>query len=655
MKRNIVTKALTGVILSASLLSLSCQNILNEEPRSAITTDLFKSADGITLALSGVYSFLRNYYGPLGIYAEQVMGTDEVAMGQNQFQLLEEVSIAPDNNPANSWWSGDAFAVINTCNGIIEKGTEFEVDAAILAEARVLRALFYFNLVRTSGPAPLDLGSGPLVFNEAYTDTSVRNSVQDVYAAVFADLETAIIDLNGIGRENARQRGAVTKTFAQHTYALAKLTYGWWLEFNAGGSGAAAEFQAAYNTALDAINDTSSGFGLMEYYFDVNEASQDRNKEWVFYADRDYSAPYIENGVTSGGFASSGAPENSAFLLIRMMHDQPVIIGAGTPVPRGNSQDTGRPWYRGAPPYEVTNTIFNNKEHDKRYWGTFQEAWVYEGFPNNPQNGMQSVNGGPDWVVGDTVWYIPAITPARINEAGRKGTANGEANYAYQTIPGMKAAVWDLDHYTNLHYPTLWKLGPYRPELATIRVDESAASLRPFCIAKFSEFYLIAAEAAIKGATGAQSATQLLNHLRTRAAGYKNRTGVIRSTADSQASAAYLTSQTPANPDINYLLDERMRELYGEGFRWFDLARTKTWGQRAATYTIRDAERWNDAAAGAVGRVKEELAPKTTITRARLVNLPNDSHLYLRPIPQGSIDALNLPQAEKAAYQNPGY
>jgi hypothetical protein len=79
-----------------------------------------------------------------------------------------------------------------------------------------------------------------------------------------------------------------------------------------------------------------------------------------------------------------------------------------------------------------------------------------------------------------------------------------------------------------------------------------------------------------------------------------------------------------------FLLNERSRELYGELFRWEDLARTKTLLTRAKTYNE-----------GSVAAIQEK-------------------H-YLRPLPQTFLDAIYnaegraLTADEKAAMQNPGY
>jgi len=64
------------------------------------------------------------------------------------------------------------------------------------------------------------------------------------------------------------------------------------------------------------------------------------------------------------------------------------------------------------------------------------------------------------------------------------------------------------------------------------------------------------------------------------------------------------------------------------------LVRTQKWEEIAGTYEIADA------------------GTRTPKTFKRTIN--KDIH-YLRPIPQGQIDRLDMSAEEKAAYQNPGY
>jgi hypothetical protein len=163
----------------------------------------------------------------------------------------------------------------------------------------------------------------------------------------------------------------------------------------------------------------------------------------------------------------------------------------------------------------------------------------------------------------------------------------------------------------------------------------NASSTRPYYIAKFSELYFIAAEAAVKGATtlAGQSAVDLINVIRARAGKWRwNNGGNIAQIADNSAT---MKAATPATININYILAERSREYYGEGYRWYDLVRTQKWAELGATYTI-------------CGMTYGDHTPKLytrTITNT----------LYLRPIPQGQLDGLDMSDTDKAAYQNPGY
>ena len=156
-----------------------------------------------------------------------------------------------------------------------------------------------------------------------------------------------------------------------------------------------------------------------------------------------------------------------------------------------------------------------------------------------------------------------------------------------------------------------------------------------FNIAKFSELYFVAAEAAVKGATvqTGKSARDLINVIRARAGKWRwDNNGNVAKSADNSAA---MTAATPATIDINYILAERSREYYGEGYRWLDLVRTQKWNELAGTYQIGGSNYGDHTPA--------------TITRKI------QPYLYLRPIPQGQLDGMEMTKEEKAAYQNPGY
>jgi hypothetical protein len=82
-----------------------------------------------------------------------------------------------------------------------------------------------------------------------------------------------------------------------------------------------------------------------------------------------------------------------------------------------------------------------------------------------------------------------------------------------------------------------------------------------------------------------------------------------------------------------------MREYFGDGFRWLDLVRTQTWAERAGSYTIGDDYYKADDPA----------------THVRSHTRTIEDYMYLRPIPQNQINGLVMDEADKAAYQNPGY
>ena len=126
-------------------------------------------------------------------------------------------------------------------------------------------------------------------------------------------------------------------------------------------------------------------------------------------------------------------------------------------------------------------------------------------------------------------------------------------------------------------------------------------------------------------------ARELINVIRARAGKWSF--CVAENTTKVVDNSAAMTAATPATIDINYILTERSREYFGEGFRWYDLARTQKWEEFASTYKI----------SGKGG--------DNPVTVPRFI----EKYMYLRPIPTSQLDRLEGDVDYKKNYQNPGY
>ncbi|MDR1718459.1 MAG: RagB/SusD family nutrient uptake outer membrane protein [Prevotella sp.] len=644
--KNINFKNILGTVVLA-LLTFSCSNsILDETPRTDYTPDFFKTEEGIQGGLTSLYAHTRYFYGQY-YYMVCESGTDEYTFAQNSNgnSIDPDLTIGSSSNLNASTSRGDAlwnavYSNINTASGIIENAAAAGKSESLISEARFWRAFDYFMLVQTFGGVPLDLGSGVLKFNTTPSRTSVRNTVPEVYTqAVFPDLKTAIDNLPDAGRVT----GGVTKTAARLYLAKAYLTYGWWLQ-NPGNiptypdsqrtdpdrHDAAWYFQQAYNIALDGINNPGR-FGLQPTYYDVNLAQNDRNNEIVLYSDHIQDEYY--NG-SSLSYATGGAPDNFAGWFTTCNYT--LVRSSGvTSVDREAVQWGGRPWTALAPPYKVFTNTFADKTNDSRYDGTFVTVYPcnVDKVPGR-QNPVINANGMPVKSGEPIFTFLDEENPNVVypNGAGSSSIGGG-------TLPGRADWVINPSGISRIFYPGLWKLGPYRTDNAGGLGQPNGGSTRPWNIAKFSELYLIAAEAAVKGATGSMSARDLVNVLRARAGKWRySNNGQWSMGGDGTKIAdnsAAMTAATPANIDIDYILAERSREYYGEGYRWYDLVRTQKWTEYASSYTI---------CGSAVG-------DHTQVEYKRNIQ----PFHYLRPIPQGQLDAMTMSDTEKAAYQNPGY
>lgn len=641
-------------LIGAAVISMAapgCSKLLDEQPRSIYEPSFFQTERGVIGGVTAMYAHLRYMYGEAYYYNTNETGTDEVTYGRDadeNFLAMDysgRAVLNSNNSRADRLW-GNAFTNINTANGVIKNAAAVgTISPALVAEARFFRAFDYFLLVQTFGGVPLDLGAGELEFNTNPVRTSTRNTVPEVYTkTVFPDLLQAITDLPA----NPRVTGGVTKTLARLYLAKAYLTYAWWLEnpnniptypaaqrTDPNGRTAQWYYQQAYDVAADAI-DSPGPFRLQPTFYDVNVATNDRNLELMLYADHTESSELYNGGSLT--FGSGGAPDNFAGWMMTWnytnIRSATAASGSGpvSSVQREAVQPLGRPWTRMAPTIGAIETTFADKTNDSRYDGTFTTVyrgnWPKGGVPNAT---LYNANNLPV-VPGDAILtFLPTEPATSITYPSGAGASNIGAG----TLPGRADYVISPRGISRIVYPGLWKLGPYRTDNGTGLGQPNAGSTRPYNIAKFSELYFVAAEAAVKGATprSGKTARELINVIRARAGKWRfdNNGNVVKN----QDNSAAMTAATPATIDVNYILAERSREYYGEGYRWHDLVRTQKWNELAGSYRI-GGTNYGD---------------HTPVTVTRTIQ----PYHYLRPIPQAQLDRMDVAPEVKAAYQNPGY
>jgi hypothetical protein len=602
------------LLLSASMLLVthSCNQILEEQPRSILVPDFFRTAAGINTGLTAAYAYFRFYYATEGGMNLTVYGTDEFTHGQQTanppFNIYEGVNfINPALGDLLTPWNR-AYPAINTCNGIIDIGSQAtdlspQQKAQLIAEAKFIRANWYFILVQTFGGVTLDLGSGPLRFNTSPTNVAVRATAAEVYQAIISDLEDAVANLPAA---RPALPGRVWKATALHLLAKVYLTRGSNPQL-----AQADDIQKAFDHAMDLINNRY-GTSLLPDFARVHAEGNENNAEVLWAIQWLDNPEFNDNNGFLGGEAALRQNRSLWFFRCFYHNNMPGLIRDVT---------NGRPWVRYKPTPWLLDQAFGDKVNDSRYYKSFQILWRCNSTTTTPaiptwttaeaadpnirdQRGARVVAGQPKFILGDTAMFmVPQHLAARFTPVSRKS---------------FRVFLPQEINEQNMYYPSLSKYNSTQPRQGD---DPNVSSVRPFIVYRLAETFLLAAEAAHQLGRNTEAAN-LINVVRERAATTPAHVPAMRIAA--------------ANVNIDFILDERARELCGEQMRWFDLVRTGRLIQRIRNpYTLS----FNGGAP-----VAGQGAPN-----------PQPHHL-LRPIPQNQIDLAVDPTAADGRYaQNPGY
>ena len=641
-------------IFSAS----SCENYLKEERFTDVGYDYLNTKVGMEAAVSGVYQAMRWYTGAFNqagnstsggnmesYFCLTEYGTDmtwEGTDGGNKDAFNKYMSsLNPQQDVINKFWNNNFKGITRANTALMYLATVPDMtDAQKIqraAELKFMRAYYYFDLVQHYGALPL-VTQGNVT--EVVTDFK-RSPVTDVYKQIISDLKAAYDVLPDVYQQ--ADRGRATKWSAAHLLAKVYLTR---ISYDAtvrGGKATDLDSAAFYSEGV--IN--SGKFSLESNFANVFEQNNQKVSKEII-----WDVEYTKDVLFSGAGSSTSDGGNQLHLYWVTQYD----------VKPGMTRDqaNGRPWKR-----MRINPMFSqnlwDRTTDSRIYKTFK--WTF--YCNNPSGATKwaanyyyinpatnaatteviysppaNLVGQPKQKAGDTCIYFSSKYYGALSAYSTtfpKQTLLNDANYRKMLVDIAKAPYLYIpqDMYDTNNFPAMLKwLDDQRPDM------NFQAGSRNFHRMRLAETYLIAAEAYGRKADWT-NALKYINIVRKRAAwaegepkaqqvykidGGANNT--LNTQTEMTVTAAMLQSpKLPSgsgfNAFVDWMLEERGRELYGELNRWEDLVRTGTLVARVKLYNP-------DAA--------------TNI---------KDYH-KLRPIPNTYADRL-LPAQPVADVQNPGY
>ena len=189
-------RKLKYLLVSALVFStVGCNDFLELNPISnANENGFYKTAKDMETALVSAYATLYNIWGPEGLpsfYGELMSDnvySDNTAGTVADYEAFDtHIGMATSNTLVEGYWE-TYYKSLFIINQLISKGTPLGDEAAqYIAEAKFLRAMYYFDMVRAWGDVPLVLT--PVTVNESYS--IARTPATEVYGQIVQDLKDA--------------------------------------------------------------------------------------------------------------------------------------------------------------------------------------------------------------------------------------------------------------------------------------------------------------------------------------------------------------------------------------------------------------------------------------------------------------------------------
>lgn len=292
-------KRLYTILLITGSFAMSC-NKLDESPSSLITAPQFyRTQADATAAVSAVYSALNtDAAGDFPMYGRNLNlltgnGSDDQVFSPSNtntdVRALGTATYVAANDRVKKNWQQHYFG-ISRANIAIDNIPAIDFDttlrARLVREAKFLRGLLYFNIVRFWGDAPLILHDPTSI---DVTKVKVKRAPKDsVYAQIIADLtEATKLPENYTGANIGRATSGAAHALLAKVYVTRR----------------------EWTKALSEINEVISGgygYALFEKFQDAFQQATKNGKEHIFSVQfgTNLGAKNSTQSLSSGNFSS---------------------------------------------------------------------------------------------------------------------------------------------------------------------------------------------------------------------------------------------------------------------------------------------------------------------------------------------------------------
>ena len=548
--KNIFTMALVTTCMSA------CTGFLDIEPETTLTgKNFYKSPDDIRSALYSTYSSLRdNGLYSASIYLFGDVRSDVAFPNQTNYYAntfrheIEKFTISANNSGNQNYWAHHYKGIIRA-NTVIEKGKElFGNDEAVqkyIVEAEVLRALFYFNLVRAYGGVPIIMD-----IPQEYTDSRghLRASTEEVYIRILTDLTTAIESNNLYRSTNS---GEKTPTGRVNKYAAEALLGKVLLSMPNDIT------EAAYPN-VEAWKDISANPNITVFYPETTTTQYEAAKY------------YLEDVINNGGYELY--PNFSELFKPTNKHSSESIWEVEYKT--GQAEGLGSPFYTLFSPasYAPRNKANSNGYIPSPISNQGNGACAPTGYFMDMAKKWDSMY--PDYQYEVRKFDDVIYTDTRISDGNIKLDTDG---ISYLPVNENKDytqnVAYPYDPYTGTSFRTSvkgfsaddqWMCGKYMGS-SEYKVNDSDDN---WYILRFADVLLLLAEAEAHISDGVLSQSVLNNTINL----VRERAGIVPYLASGDSNKEWVLD----TPEKVYqaIYDERTLELAFEGHRWFDLVRS---------------------------------------------------------------------------------